>query len=614
MTKLERKLLDILSRSNTPISGNNLGKQLGISSRTIRNYVKKVNTSQQVIQSSRNGYLLINKEYINKNTIPTDDEERFSLIIKELLANKKINTFNFCDQNYISYSTLQRTISYGNNILKEWNLSVSIMHQLLRLNGNESNKRNFFIHLLYQENSNTFISENQLQNFFDQQVLLTIENILDEYLHRFNIDINTFAYDNLLLYTLLITARSHNHDCKDKISLDINKCTQAIVKKIEKRFNLIITSSDQFLLNTLIENNSHPQGNDTEKIKINSKIYQLVIEIEKHYAISLNKKDFYLPFATHIEKLIKRENKDLHIRNPFTITFKNKMPLVFDMASYTAHLIEKEWKIDVSEDEITFLAMHLSSAIRQNQEENIRLSALLIAPNYLDYQERAQKYLDINFGNAINVLHIITPQQIKNFNLRNYDVIFNTTESKSINSNEIYLNLFEVQSSLVNIKQSLHKLIIKKEIRILKPEVRKYFKKNLFWNIKNSENYKSILHLTTNAMIKYDGIEKDLLKKLIKREKISSTAFNNIAIPHPINYSSDRTLISVVIARKPIQWKQNKANFVFVISAASTDRKIFQKLYELIIELLEDKQRQQKLLKTSNINSFFNTLFNEVYE
>lgn len=611
MAHAEDKLLDLLANNDQPVSGKDLGRILNLSSRTIRNYVKRINVDEKIIQSSRDGYTLIKRDNNRTTDIPNNDKERFSLILKYLINNQQIDVFNFCDSNFISYSTLQRTISYGNQQLGQWDLRIAINHQRLVLIGNEQNKRNFFVHLLYQENLNAFIGGNDLGNIFGQDKVIQVENILDKNLHNFKIDLNTFAYDNLLLYLLLIINRSANHNSKEKEALKIIPCCEFIIKELDSQFNVKIQYSDQAFINSILENNLKQAHTLTQKNSTDDKIEKIINKIEQHYSVNLHKKEFMIPFSLHISKLISRSQKKQIIRNPFTNDFKNKMPFVFDMASYAANLIRKEWNININQDEIAFLAMHLSSAIRQNQDEAMKLSSILIVPDYLDLAANTQKYLETNFP-AINLMHIITPNQVQQYDLSNYDVIFNTGYKLHKRDNEININIADYSENNIQTENRLHQLLITKKIKLLKPIINKQFPSQLYWKLPNNKkyNYLNALKIATDEMIKLPGVDKNLYNNLLQREKLSSTAFNNIAVSHPINYTSEQTYAAIVVSKNPIDWLGNKVNIAFIVSIAKQDKATFKELYELIIELLEDNKEQNKLIKCTNMQDFINTLFN----
>lgn len=111
------KLMDYLIE-NGPCTSNQLAKIFNVSSRTIKNYIKSINTEHpDSILSSRNGYSIREKAVISEKKdelIPQTSSERVSYILNELLnleSSSFLSLYDICDTLYISYSTLKSELS-----------------------------------------------------------------------------------------------------------------------------------------------------------------------------------------------------------------------------------------------------------------------------------------------------------------------------------------------------------------------------------------------------------------------------------------------------------------------------------------------------------------------
>ena len=79
-------------------------------------------------------------------------------------------------------------------------------------------------------------------------------------------------------------------------------------------------------------------------------------------------------------------------------------------------------------------------------------------------------------------------------------------------------------------------------------------------------------------MISLGYVHADFKDEVWKRERASSTAFMNIAIPHPMKMSAYKTSVAVVVCPKGMEWtNQHIVNVVFMIAFHKIDNKHFHK-------------------------------------
>src|SRR5699024_8499769 len=160
------------------MNGKKIAEALGVSTRTVRNYVNEKNrlTSNPLIQSSNNGYYIedrrIAKRFLDSNEqkqshIPENESERIDYIIEEFLVNNStMNSFDLADSLYISTSTLQKVIAQANEYLRKYSLSIESRNNILRLVGSEGDKRRYMSNYLYSHFSSNTLSLTSLEKYF----------------------------------------------------------------------------------------------------------------------------------------------------------------------------------------------------------------------------------------------------------------------------------------------------------------------------------------------------------------------------------------------------------------------------------------------------------------
>lgn len=70
----------------------------------------------------------------------------------------------------------------------------------------------------------------------------------------------------------------------------------------------------------------------------------------------------FIVIVDHISFAIEKLNKQIRIENPFTFEIKHLYPEEYTIGEYARRRIMEDLKIDITEDEIGFIALHLNAA------------------------------------------------------------------------------------------------------------------------------------------------------------------------------------------------------------------------------------------------------------
>jgi lichenan operon transcriptional antiterminator len=129
----KKKLLRYLVEMNSPCSASELAEILEVSVRTVKTYIKDINSSTEkiIVHSSYKGYLASKNDALlllnRQNALPQNYSERaFYMIKKILVEHKDLNAFDICNDLYISYSTLKNDLLYlASNKCMKWQLKMN---------------------------------------------------------------------------------------------------------------------------------------------------------------------------------------------------------------------------------------------------------------------------------------------------------------------------------------------------------------------------------------------------------------------------------------------------------------------------------------------------------
>ncbi|AZK46592.1 glucose PTS transporter transcription antiterminator GlcT [Paenibacillus lentus] len=107
-------------------------------------------------------------------------------------------------------------------------------------------------------------------------------------------------------------------------------------------------------------------------------IGEIIMYISQKTGKELNE-HIHIALTDHISFAIKRAEQDIAIHNPFLFETREIYPMEYELAEYAIELIHHKLGIDLSQDEIGFVALHINSAMTNRHVREVREHTQLIA-------------------------------------------------------------------------------------------------------------------------------------------------------------------------------------------------------------------------------------------
>ena len=638
MKRKEQDLLNYLAESKTPIRSTELANALGVSVRSIKNYIQSINSiyARPIILSSRNGYQLSGQNKIslvisnNQDTnIPQTLEERSFYIIKQLVLShsKHIDIFDLCDSLCVSYSTIKSIISKMNKMYTSYEVEFLCKNDCLVIMGNEYHKRKLLSYVMNEECKNSLMNIDTLKNNFTSLDVNLLSRITADTFKKYNYYLNDFSAMNLLLHLLIIIDRESNGNelnngkCDFVIdNLNEKRFFEEFINLIEKNFNITINKYEKFEIYVLFKTNANFSiENSSTKLEelVGKEIIDLVdsyIEkINNLYMIDLESNTFKTPFALHLKILLYRAKEDRKAINPLTETIKNNSPLIFDVAIYVALDLMDRFNMQIDEDETAFLAMHIGAEVERQAVNREKIPVAVYSPNYLNIAERIMNSLMLNFGNQINVLGCTSKEEDLEKFKTPISILFTTVPLKQ-NHNFIVVNIspLNISSQFSNIQNAILKSQEDYHNYKLKVNFDNFFEENLFITNTNLKTKQQILTSLCDGLNVKNYVDSAFEESIYKRESMATTAFGNIAIPHSIDMNAYKTSIAVAISKEGFIWDSNTVHIVFLLAINKADRKLFRPLYESLIYLFSNERVISEIRNCSSFSEFKNIIYSEI--
>ncbi|WP_020224018.1 BglG family transcription antiterminator [Holdemania massiliensis] len=620
------KLMDYL-KENSPCTSNQLAKIFNVSSRTIKNYIKSINTEHpDSVLSSRNGYSINEKVIISDKQdelVPQTSNERVSYILNELLnleSNSFLSLYDICDMLYISYSTLKTELSKVKIKINDCGLELETKKDAIRLIGNETNKRKLINNMMVEESSANFVDYYTIQTKFPDIDIFFIRDVFIESLNNSGYFINDISLTDLVLHTAIAIDRIMNNYSEvlikqnnPRISAHVYNIAKKAGKQFSDYFNIEYTDVEIYESALLIMSRSTPvnysQLTDTNVSKYIKEKYlslsqEILEELDNSYGLRIQDEKALHCFALHLQSLFIRSSNNRLNKNPLTVTIKTTCPFFFDAAVHISSLIKKKTGVAITDDEIAYIAIHIGFMMDKNKKAENKIATVLYCPRYYDAIGKLIESLNKQYQEEIALIQVATAEdQIGSFS--DVDLIISILPIKRpINICHVQISMFLTNVDKSKLQQALETIQVQKQKLAFEKTIRALCPPSLF-QIKESfpSPYKCISFMCSELINKGFG-NANILGEILEREALSSTAFGSFAIPHSPMMQAVQTTISIVITRKAITWSKHPVKLVIMMCFSKQDRSSFQSIYEMISSVLIEPDKVDALIKCNDYENF----------
>lgn len=635
------------------VTSKKVADELKVSDRTIRSYIKilqdiLIENGAEIIAKKGQGYTLkvnndlnfntfLQKNNINsikRNELHLDDskDRQYYILNKLLFEDKKMFFDDLCEELFISRSTLSNDFSEIRGFLKPYNLSIVSKAKIgVYVEGDERNKRHFIMDYFF---GNTFnISINKYVGntiFFNDISFEEITIIVLDECREAGLRLSDYVIQNLVLHIALAIKR-----IKDGFKLSIAEVDKAIenrkeflvgkqiLKRITCSSNIEFPSEEAYYiaLHLIVKSTGKTEENISEldeTEKIHNELVKILekIENEKNYKIK-NDKQLINGVLTHLYPLIMRLKYDVTIENPLLNEIKEKYYEVFELTKEYLSNMTIFQGYEMPDGEWAYICLHFMAAI-ERYKDNKKLNVLVICATGYGSGQMLSIRLKKEFGKHINIIDVIGYYEINDEILRGIDLIISSIDLFTIvfNVPVIHVSVFLNENEINTIRDFIEKgiynsyndesLIVESEKEIIFNEI---FKKDCFFKIDEPISKDKVIEKLLVSIQKYekDDYLKIMTRQISQREYMSSIVFSNeIAVPHPAKSVGETSNVAVALINDGVYWDDEFKNikFVFLLSPSKFENKYLKNITKAIVELTENKDIQNQLLKSKDFNEF----------
>ena len=266
MASKQNQLVQTLLDQNQQLNATQLANSLGVSVRTVHNYINAVNAQyQDAIVSTPTGYRIapaMAQQMLHQSPsdIPQNAQDRCTYILNRLVQKGgSLNLYDLCDEIYISATTFHGLMGKMRRLTREYDLSLAVSGDTVTLTGSERNKRRLLSGLLYHESASAFTSTDSLQAAFPSIDIEKIRADVMDVLNENHYFINDYSLLNLLLHIAIAINRVQNGcvyteapSTMHPLDPQNERLAQELTERLDRNFNIRFSAAEQYEMALLL--------------------------------------------------------------------------------------------------------------------------------------------------------------------------------------------------------------------------------------------------------------------------------------------------------------------------------------------------------------------------
>lgn len=610
ISQRQEQIIEKLSFSKLPLTAQMLSKELGVSTKTIRNDIQQLNgqAEQAVILSKAGAGFYLNPETLSlldrKKTMDRSNLH-FELLV-QIIDQTSCDFYELADDFFISESALNRIIKELNDLISRQDQSLIIQRKnnQLFIDGEEAEKRRVFTLFLNQEIEANKLSLEKYSDYFGQIDLAKLSHVVIRFHQQENFSINDFSTISFILHVAVLLERvskaSFLNTSKPVMEDQESRAlTLKMAALLEENFQVEIPEEElpyiyRLYSGVIVSNES------LEELQLKEVIEDLLDSITGIFYLDFTQDEKIVDYLlTHVSALYKRAINHQYLTNPLLEEIKSKFPFVYNVSVYASAFLQRTLSIQFPEDEIAYLSLHFLSAL-ENIRRKKKKQVLLVSPYGVGNQRIVRSYLNRIKDFEIELSVAKSVFDINNELIKDKDLIL-TTEALQL---ETAVPIYHYQSFLT--EQDLAKITqIFVEVSQTPSVLTRFLKEELFFPHESQKTPEEAIRFLCQQLFEKEYCEADYVEKVLERESLSSTAFGNYyAIPHAIKREAKKNAVAICSFEKPIQWQGKKVKLVLLLALKGERDNSFEQLFEELVMILNEPARVKRLAKQTNFEKF----------
>lgn len=628
LSERQALLLQLLSEVDHATTGSDLAALLGVSSRTLRYDISRINgvTKIEIVEATSKGYRInrpLYNDFLARNSQLATQLDHHERILLYLLSTPSTDVYDIMRDCFLSESVTRAALQRLRAQVESHQLELQVKGSSVHLSGAEISFRRLLGDLVHNAMDVVVGQREKISRYLPDVNLSDVSDVLASLTRERDLEIDDIRMDNAVVNLAICLQRNcFPIDSETAPSAVLNPVTselsEALLGALGSRFpERPLSSPDEEYVRALVgvALDPHAEGTaqETMRTSVSDVTGRCLDETISHFNLQVEREKLYESVSGHVERLALQTRALPYFRNTLQESLRSRSPFLYDVAVYLADRLSRALGITFSDDEIGLLAIYLGLYSRSVNADDHAVSAVVICPRYQTLRDWLLAGLVEHFGNRLQIVDLVSTKE--EADEQDCDLVISTTDESSRTHPCVQISALLSDLDFSAVDAALLRAAKAKSRARIAESVRRFLDPELFFTGVAPKGSDEAIGFMCDALEEKGIVPPEFRDSVLLRETYSPTAFaRRFAVPHAMDFLAHRTKVAVLIPDSPIGWESADISLVLMLAINGDDYDDFIHFYQPLISLLYDSRLYSEIRKVRTFEEFMNFLDNELSE
>lgn len=587
LSERQTLVLELLRESGKSLTGADLSSLLGISPRTLRNDITRINrlAREPIINADSSGYQIHRDAYqelLRGGEIEESSTDNRLLIF--LLNHPSTDIYEVAMACYQSEGSVKPAIERLTGKLKQYRLEIVTRGPRIELGGTELDKRRILGYLIGNALDS---SRSNLAELLPEVDLSGVQQVLEIALVDSDQQLDDITEQNLVINIAIALQRSsHNEELAElaakspippeaeRVLTGLRTAGYPLTESSEVVITRLVSIALQNIAGASIT--SHQDVQDVVAGAVDTCIQRFDLVTQRDKLVD--------SLTQHTLRLIARRDTFAIFRNGLRDSLRTMSPFIFDIAVYLAHDVCSRLNLEITDDEISLFAIYLGLYTSNSDRSPNAITATIVCPRYQILREWLLTRLVEIFGDRLDIVDVVAT--LAEATATETELIISTVGTNG-EQRVVPISALCSELDIDSIESSIVRATERSERNQITRTLGRFLSSELFFVDHQFLDADQTIDFLGGKLVAQGRVPDDYIASVKVREGYSSTAFApRFAVPHSMDFIANQTSIAVLIPKAPINWGELDVVLVLMLAINPDDYEDFSFFYQQLIRQL----------------------------